>query len=210
MLVTRQLRYRYHATQPEFSFPDVACEFGKAVLILGPSGCGKSTLLHLLAGLLRPSSGNIIIGNNEIQSLTPKELDQFRAKHIGLVLQKPHFLNALNILENLLLFQSLSGRPKDEKRIFDILETLDLADKMKQMPYSLSQGEAQRLSLARAVMNHPKVLLADEPSSALDDIRTRNVAELLLDQAQKTGAALIVVSHDSRLKDLFNVKIQFA
>ncbi|MBK9108599.1 MAG: ATP-binding cassette domain-containing protein [Saprospiraceae bacterium] len=210
MLATHQLRYRFHATKAEFTFPDITCEFGQAVLIFGPSGCGKSTFLHLLAGLLKPSSGNIIIGQKEIQSLSPKELDQFRAKHIGLVLQKPHFLNALNVLENLLLFQSLSGRRKDEKTIFDILETLDLADKMMQMPYALSQGEAQRLSLARAVMNQPKVILADEPSSSLDDIRTQNVAELLIDQAQKTGAALVVVSHDSRLKDLFNVKIQFS
>lgn len=209
MLVTRQLRYRYPYAQKEFTFPDVVCEPGQAVLILGPSGCGKSTLLHLIAGLLRPDSGSIAIDNIEIQSLRSKELDAFRARNIGLVLQKPHFLKALSVYENLLLFQSLSGRPKDEHRIREILETLDLGDKKHQLPYALSQGEAQRLSLARAVMNLPKVLLADEPSSSLDDIRTGNVAELLMEQARKTNAALIVVSHDARLKELFPSKIQF-
>ncbi|MBK8954487.1 MAG: ATP-binding cassette domain-containing protein [Saprospiraceae bacterium] len=207
MLSTSQVSFKYRSANRVFQFPDIQCEAGKAVLILGPSGCGKTTLLHLLAGLLIPDSGSIQIAGQEFQKLPMHEHDRFRAAHIGLVLQKPHFLNALNITENLQLFQKLSGRKKDVDRIIELLKILDLSDKAKQLPNSLSQGEAQRLSLARAVINQPALLLADEPTSSLDDKRALVVAKLLSDQAEIHKASLVVVSHDSRLKDYFETQI---
>lgn len=200
MLRTENIRFQYD-NGPSFSFPDIQCEANDRLLILGQSGKGKTTLLHLLAGLLQPLHGNIAIGGQSTSSMNGARLDHFRGKNIGIIFQTAHFVDALNVSDNLILPQYLTGTKVDRKKASNILERLNLGDKASSYPRQLSVGEAQRVAIARAVMNDPKLLLADEPTSALDDTNAQEVIHLLEDQAAVTGAALIIVTHDKRLKD---------
>ena len=133
-------------------------------------------------------------------ALSPAQLDRFRGKHIGIVLQRLHLIDSLTVLNNLLLAQYLAGEPQDAARVRDVLQSLDLADKTNARPHELSHGQAQRVAVARAVVNKPKLLLADEPTSNLDDVRCVQVLDLLLDQAKACGATLVIATHDQRIK----------
>ena len=175
-------------------------EQGAQWLMLGPSGSGKTTLLHVLAGILRPSSGQVSVADQDLMALSPAQLDRFRGKHIGIVLQRLHLIDSLTVLNNLLLAQYLAGEPQDAARVRDVLQSLDLADKTNARPHELSHGQAQRVAVARAVVNKPKLLLADEPTSNLDDVRCVQVLDLLLDQAKACGATLVIATHDQRIK----------
>jgi putative ABC transport system ATP-binding protein len=206
MIQTSQLTYTYPG-QAEMVFPDIECGVNEHALILGPSGVGKTTLLHLLAGILTPTKGTIKIGNTPMHNLQGKHLDKFRGKHIGLIFQKPHFLKSLSALENLLLTQNLAGIPTDKNHAMQLLEQLSIAGKAKNKTYFMSAGEQQRLAIARALINRPQVILADEPSSALDDENCHKMIELLKHVANENNANLIVVTHDSRIKNLIDKKI---
>lgn len=210
MLSTSPLQYKYPNSERTIEFPELSCNSGGSLLISGPSGSGKTTWLHMMAGLLRPSSGTIRILDQDISSFRQNEMDAFRADHIGLVLQQSHFISSLNVLENLLLFQNLSKKASDRKYITYLLDSLDLREMEKRKISSLSQGEAQRLGLARAVINRPSLLLADEPSSSLDDRRAEAALKLLFEQSRSIGSSLIVVSHDNRIKSYFDQQIQIA
>lgn len=210
MLTTLNLQYRYPDNERSFTFPDARCDAGASLLVHGPSGCGKTTWMHLIAGLLRPEKGEIVVADTALHALSRKELDAFRASTVGLVLQRPHFLAALTVLENLILFQQLSGLRVDKTHIAGLLEALDVRDKLHAKPSSLSQGQSQRIGLARALVNHPRLLLADEPTSGLDDERTALVAKMLLHQAKQRGTSLVLVSHDARLKPFFTNEIAFS
>lgn len=181
-------------------FPDWQLPAGAQSLMLGPSGSGKTTLLHLLAGLLRPQNGEVVVAGTALGSLKPAQLDHFRGQHIGLVFQKPHLLDSLTVRENLLAAQYFAQLKQDKKRIGEVLEELNLAHKLEAKVTALSQGEAQRVAIARALLNKPQVILADEPTSALDDANCEAVANLLLQQAQKYRATLVISTHDHRLK----------
>lgn len=200
MLTTHSLTFSY-PTGNGFNFPDIHCGAGESLLILGESGKGKTTFLHLLAGLLRPASGEIIIGDTHLEQLNPKSLDRFRGRNIGLVFQKGHFISSLTVGENLLMTRYLASLPKDESQALAVLDRLNLNQKYHAYPQRLSQGEQQRVAIARAVLNHPKVILADEPTSALDDHNCEEVINLLEEHAAAVEAALVIVTHDSRLKD---------
>ncbi|NOT37726.1 MAG: ATP-binding cassette domain-containing protein [Saprospiraceae bacterium] len=191
----------------KIKFPDISLEKGKALLIHGPSGCGKTTLLHLLAGLILPDEGSILIENTELQKLSSSEIDAFRGKNIGICFQKPVFIRSLNVLENLLMTQKLAGVPGDKKICLEILAELGLEKVSQQKTNSLSQGEQQRLVFIRALLNHPKLILADEPSSSLDDENTSRLMELMLSHSKTHGSSLVVVSHDERIKKFFDTKI---
>ncbi|MCC6754699.1 MAG: ATP-binding cassette domain-containing protein [Saprospiraceae bacterium] len=210
MLTTSHLQYRYPDNERSFVFPDAHCEAGASLLVHGPSGCGKTTWMHLIAGLLRPEKGELFVAGTALHTLSPKELDAFRASTVGLVLQKPHFLAALTVQENLSLFQQLAGLRIDKSHIAELLEALDVVDQLHAKPSRLSQGQAQRIGLARALVNHPQLLLADEPTSGLDDTRTALVAKMLLEQSSKRGTTLVLVSHDARLKSFFPNEIAFS
>jgi len=206
MLQAKNLEYSYDRKQV-LRFPEILCERGEHWLLLGQSGCGKTTLLHLLGGLMPPQKGTIQIGDTLINKLSSTALDQFRGKHIGIVFQKSHFVNALTVEENLVLAQSLANMKKDRQRIKNILEQLNLGHKLKSKPDSLSQGEAQRVAIARAIINQPDVILADEPTSALDDDNCWEVIQLIEQQAKEANATLLIVTHDGRLKERFDKKI---
>ncbi|HTE15590.1 MAG TPA: ATP-binding cassette domain-containing protein [Burkholderiales bacterium] len=175
-------------------------EQGAQWLMLGPSGSGKTTLLHVLAGILRPTSGQVTVADQDLIALSPSALDHFRGKHIGIVLQRLHLIDSLSVMNNLLLAQYMAGEAQDAARVREVLASLDLADKASAHPHELSHGQAQRVAVARAVVNKPKLLLADEPTSNLDDTRCVQVLDLLQAQARACGATLVIATHDQRIK----------
>lgn len=202
MIQTESLSFSYNSNTV-FSFPNIKNNVSEALLITGNSGKGKTTLLHLLGGLLRPSSGTITIEETAISSLSEKELDRFRGKNIGLVLQQSHFVASLNVLENVVLASWLATGKKATEKAIALLKELDLEDQMYKLPSNLSVGQQQRVSIARALINEPKLLLADEPTSSLDDENAFKVADLLTKLSKEYKASLIIVTHDQRLKDKF-------
>jgi putative ABC transport system ATP-binding protein len=185
-------------------------ERGAHSLVIGPSGCGKSTLLHLIAGLIRPRCGAIAIDGQDLAALGPAALDAFRGKRIGIVLQSMHLIGALNLRDNLRLARSLARQPAAPERIERLLEELGLARLARTRPHQLSQGERQRLAIARAVVNGPSLILADEPTSALDDGNCAAVLELLRRQAEASEATLVVATHDHRLAPHFRHRLELA
>ena len=200
MLETKNLRFKYD-NNLELNFPDIKTS-KENLLILGASGVGKTTFLHLLSGLLKPINGEIDLLGTEISQLKMSEMDQFRGKNIGIVFQKPHFINSLTVKENLQLAQYISKK-SDKNRIQSLLESLGIEDKANKKTQNLSQGEKQRVSIALAIVNSPKLILADEPTSSLDDLNCDKVINILKNQASKYKAKLIIITHDYRLKKHF-------
>tara|TARA_B100000575_G_scaffold253674_1_gene222367 strand:- start:659 stop:1279 length:621 start_codon:yes stop_codon:yes gene_type:complete len=200
MLETKNLRFKYD-DDSELSFPDIKTS-KENLLILGASGVGKTTFLHLLSGLLKPLEGEIDLIGTTISKLTMTEMDRFRGKNIGIVFQKPHFINSLTVKENLQLAQYISKKI-DKTRINSLLESLGIEDKANKKTLNLSQGEKQRVAIALAIVNSPKLILADEPTSSLDDLNCDKVINLLKDQAARYKAKLIIITHDYRLKKHF-------
>lgn len=207
MLTTRDLTFAYTDTR-RFAFPDIQCNDREALLILGRSGTGKTTFLHLLALLLTPQSGSVTMNQTDLTRLTPAETAAFRAANVGIVYQKPHFVSALSVLDNLLLANYLAGKPQNKNQARELAAQLGFADQLNKKTNQLSQGEQQRVSIARAVMNQQNVILADEPTSSLDDENADRVIRLLREQSGQIGASLIVVTHDQRLKDAFANRVE--
>ena len=206
MISTKNIRFSYNKEQ-EFIFPDLYCEAGSTLLITGDSGKGKTTYLHILAGLLSPTSGEINIAATDIVSLSEKRTDRFRGKNIGVVFQKSYFIAALTVLENLEMASWLATGKKHTKRAKKLLSQLDIDNQASKLPSQLSIGQQQRVSIARALINEPKVLLADEPTSSLYDKNAEKVMELLTSLSKEYKAALLIVTHDSRIKEKFINKI---
>ncbi len=207
MIRTENLNHTYDGNNT-INFPDINLGKGEKMLLLGQSGCGKTTLLHLLGGLMQAKKGDITIGETRISGLSQSGLDKFRGKHIGIIFQKPHFVSALTVMENLLLTQKLGGLKSNKSEIKGLLEKLNIGHKSNSKTKNLSQGEQQRVAIARALVNQPDVILADEPTSALDDKNTEEVIALLEQQAAEYNATLIIVTHDNRLKERFQNRIE--
>ena len=205
MIVTKSLEFSYD-NNFIFKFPNINLKSTENLLILGNSGIGKSTLLHNLAGILRPKSGTINIFNNDISKFSEYELDKFRGENIGIIFQKPHFFNSLTVGENLELAQFLCRNKRGDIKL--TLESLKILDKINKKPKELSHGEKQRVSIAIAIINSPKLILADEPTSSLDDSNCTNVINILKEQALKYAAQLVVITHDSRLKKHFKKSLE--
>ena len=181
---------------------------GQHSLILGPSGSGKTTLLHLIAGLLRPSNGSVRVAGQDLGALAPAQLDAFRGRMIGIVLQRPHLIAALTVRDNLRLARTLARLPPDPRRIDTLIADLGLAALAGARPRQLSEGEAQRVAIARAVINRPELILADEPTSALDDANCEAVLALLRAQAETSSATLVIATHDARLQPFFQHRLE--
>ena len=206
MLIKKEGEFNYD-NQIFFKFQNIDLTSNENLLIIGNSGVGKTTLMHLLAGLLKSNSGSIKLFDQELSQLSSHQLDRFRKNNIGIVFQRSHFVNSLTVKENLQLAQYIANK-KDNNRIESILKKLNIFDKSNKKTNQLSQGEKQRASIALAIVNSPKLILADEPTSSLDDTNCSKVIKLLKKQATDFGAQLIVITHDSRLKEHFKKSIE--
>lgn len=206
MISTKNITFSYNKDQT-FIMPDLFCQAGSTILVTGNSGKGKTTYLHILAGLLQPNSGEIHIDNKEITHLKGSKADKFRGKNIGVIFQKSHFIASLSVLENLEMASWLATGKKHKARAKELLQKLDISEQAHKLPSQLSVGQQQRVSIARSLMNEPKVLLADEPTSSLDDKNADNVIELLETLSKEFKTALIIVTHDNRIKQKFTNQI---
>jgi|TARA_B110000211_G_scaffold86979_1_gene102043 ABC-type lipoprotein export system ATPase subunit len=171
------------------------------IAIMGPSGCGKSTFIHLVAGLLKPQKGTIRIKNQDITKLEEWKIDRLRGRSIGIVFQRLHLLPSISILDNLLLAQKLAQTKVDRRSAMDLLKRLDLEECVNKFPHHLSQGQAQRAAIARAVIHKPALVIGDEPTSALDDGNAQEAIRLLNELSESVGFALLIVTHDKRVRD---------
>jgi putative ABC transport system ATP-binding protein len=199
---------RAYGARTVVAIPSWAVAAGQHSLILGPSGSGKSTVLHMIAGLLRPSRGRVLVAGRDLAALAPAELDAFRGRTIGIVLQRLHLIPALTVRDNLRLARTLARLPPDATRIDALIADLGLTALAGARPSRLSQGEAQRVAIARAVVNQPALILADEPTSALDDANCEAVLALLRAQAEASGATLVIATHDARLRPFFRHRLE--
>jgi putative ABC transport system ATP-binding protein len=208
MIACKDIQFQYHPESPVLSFPDLTCSQEGKLLLLGNSGCGKTTLLHLMCGLLHPQQGNVEVQGQKISALNGPALDRFRGKHFGIVFQQSHFIQSLSVMENLAIPHFLLGEKFPASKAEELLSNLGIAHKAQAKPRALSVGEQQRASIARALIHQPSIVLADEPTSALDDASTAAVIGLLEEQCAQAGAALIVVTHDQRLKSRYSNRVE--
>ncbi len=174
------------------------------LLIEGSSGSGKTSFLHLLAGLLKPSSGSIQLDQYNITKLSKIELCQFRRENVGMIFQKIHLLPHLTLIENVILGATAFS---SKNEIHTLLKRLKLEDRLNHLPKELSLGETQRASIARALISNPKIILADEPTASLDDENAEIVFKLLKEKA--IGKTLLLVSHDNRARFFFQRSLNF-
>lgn len=199
MIQTRGLAYRY-ARGPALSFPDVAVPQGGTLLLQGRSGAGKSTWLSLVAGLLTPASGQLLVAGQDVTMLRGGERDRWRGRAIGFLPQKLHLSDALSVERNLALAYFAAGFQEDRAAIRTALAALAVGDLAHRRPGQLSGGQAQRVALARAILLQPKVLLADEPTASLDDDAAGAALALLRENAARCGATLVIATHDARVR----------
>jgi len=202
MISIQSVSHSYAGAQ-RISFKDWEINNGEQWLLLGESGSGKTTLLHILTGILKPAQGEVHMDGTSVYALSSRALDQFRGRNIGIIFQRPHLIKSLTITENLVLAQSFASLPENLNRVNEVLESLGIAAKKHAYPDELSQGQLQRVSIARAVINKPALLIADEPTSSLDDKNAKAVLDLLMQQSGLNQATLIVATHDKRVKDAF-------
>ena len=175
----------------------------KHLIISGSSGSGKTTLMNLMSGLLKPTSGFVSFEENDFSKLTEENIDQIRSKNFGFIFQRLHLIKHLTVEQNILL-----GLNKDQSpNIDELLDDIGLKNKHTQLAKNLSFGESQRVAIARGIINSPKVIFADEPTSSLDDKNTKKVLELIFSQSKKNNSTIIISSHDERVKKFFK-KIQ--
>lgn len=197
----RGVTKRYDAmTQPALNAVDLDIEAGRITAIMGPSGGGKSTMLNLVGGLDRPSSGAILLDGVRVDQLSETAAARFRRTKVGFIFQFFHLLDDLSVADNVAVAALLSGRSRAEtaERVEELLVQLGLEDKARLFPTTLSGGQRQRLAIARAIVNRPAVLLADEPTGALDR-RNGETALTLLEDLNRHGQTILLVTHDEHL-----------
>jgi len=183
---------------------DLEVEKGEIVTIVGASGAGKSSLLNILGTLDRPDSGRLLINNNELSQLSNKNLSAFRNLKIGFIFQFHHLLSEFDALENVCIPAFIAGtsRSEAEKRATEILELLGLADRLRHKPNELSGGEQQRVAVARALINRPALIFADEPSGNLDSTNARELHELFIRLRNEFNQTFVIVTHNEHLAEL--------
>ena len=174
-------------------------EKGEFLAIIGPSGSGKSTLLHILGGVDRPTSGKVWMDGQDVYAQDEEQLAIFRRRQVGLIYQFYNLIPVLDVVENMTLPVLMDGRKVNEERLGELLDTLGLRDRQKNLPNQLSGGQQQRVSIGRALMNAPAVVLADEPTGNLDSKNSQEIVELLKQSNRKYGQTLIVITHDESI-----------
>ena len=174
-------------------------EQGEFVAIVGPSGSGKSTLMHILGGVDVPTSGTVNISGTDISGLDETRLAIFRRRHIGLIYQFYNLIPILNVEENMTLPILLDKKKPDRKLLLELVDKLGLSDRLKHLPNQLSGGQQQRVSIGRALMNHPSLLLADEPTGNLDSKNSKEIIALLRKFNKEYNQTVIIITHDERI-----------
>ena len=203
MICTKNLRIEYKGRK-SLNFQDISINKGEQWLLKGDSGTGKTTLLHLLSGILSPTSGSIEINDVLINELSQSENDRFRAETIGLIFQKNLFVSSLSMYNNLVVTQKLAGTVIDKEYIAHLTDELNITELINKRPHELSQGEQQRFSIARALVNQPKIILADEPTSSLDNTNCQRFADIISKVCNTHGVTLLIATHDNRLDASIN------
>ncbi|MFQ7312498.1 MAG: ABC transporter ATP-binding protein [Sellimonas sp.] len=175
---------------------------GEFVAIVGKSGSGKSTLLHMLGGLDTPTSGKVLIRGKDIFSYKEDALARFRRRKIGFIFQSFNLVSSINVWENIVLPMGLDGRKADEEFVMDIVRTLGLEKKLRNLPNTLSGGQQQRVAIARALASKPDILFADEPTGNLDSRTSDEVIGLLKMSVEKYGQTLVMITHDEEIAQI--------
>lgn len=208
MIEVRDLAFGYPHDGFALSVKKLEVARGESVAVVGPSGCGKTTLLHLLAGILAPASGSVVVDGVEVSDLGREDRQDFRALTVGLVFQEFELLDYLDLLDNVLLpyrvspALALDGAAR--LRAVELVEQVGLADKKSAFPRQLSQGERQRVAVCRSLVTRPKVLFGDEPTANLDADNRDHVIDTLFRYAREQRAPLMVVTHDHQLRRRFD------
>ena len=208
MIEVREIEKSYGSLQV-LKKVSLSIESSKVVTIVGPSGAGKSTLLHIIGTLDRPDSGEVVIDGVNLRSLSDDKLSEFRNRHIGFVYQFHHLLPEFTALENVAMPALIAGTNRKDafKRAAELLDFLKLADRTDHKPSQLSGGEQQRVSVARALMNNPELILADEPSGNLDTENARKLHDLFFVLSDTFHQTFLIVTHNEELAQLSDRKI---
>lgn len=203
MLTGRDIYKRYGSIEV-LKGVDIAVKAGEIVSIVGPSGSGKSTLLHILGTLDKPDKGTVRLHNSEITGLEGKKLADFRNRHIGFVFQFHHLLPEFSAVENVCIPGWLAGKPKNQvkARAEELLKMLGLGNRLQNKPNALSGGEQQRVAVARALINQPSIVFADEPTGNLDSANAQELHDLFFDLRKKFNQAFLIVTHNEELARL--------
>ncbi len=213
MIELSKINFEYEQSDFRLQFDSIKADSKKAVALIGPSGCGKTTLMSLIAGILPSQNGNIVINNAQINNLTDTQRRLFRIRNIGFVFQDFALLEYLNLYENILhpyrINSALTLDESVKKRANDLAEKVGISKRLKNYPGQTSVGEQQRCAIARALLNEPAVILADEPTGNLDPKNKRAILEILLQYVQDHEATLLVATHDYELLEYFDETIDF-
>lgn len=214
MIRIRDLQFRYEHGDFSLRVPQWQVSPGTRLAMIGPSGCGKTTLLSLIAGILVPASGSIVVDDHELVSLSDAARRNLRVRHIGLVFQEFELLEHLNVLDNILLPCRISGALRLDRNMRERAELLadrvGIRDKLRRYVRRLSQGERQRVAICRALLTAPRLLLCDEPTGNLDTKNKQHVLDILDDYVTQTQATLVTVTHDPEILDRFDHVLDFS
>ncbi|KAI4440906.1 putative ABC transporter ATP-binding protein [Schaedlerella arabinosiphila] len=180
----------------------ITVSHGEFVAVVGRSGSGKSTLLHMLGGLDRPDSGQVIISGQDLFSLKDEQLAVFRRRKIGFIFQDFNLIPALNVWENIVLPIGLDGKRVNKDYVLDIIQSIGMEDRLKALPSTLSGGQKQRTAIARALASRPAIILADEPTGNLDSHTEMEVVAMLKSCVAKYGQTLVMITHDETIAQM--------
>lgn len=189
---------------PILDIPEWAVDKGEQTVVVGSSGCGKTTLLHIIAGILRPTEGHVLIDGWDIPVMSEAERDQFRARSIGYVFQTFNLLPAFSAIENVMLGMAFAAGHGNRRRAKELLDRVGLSHRMHHRPGQLSVGEQQRVSVARALANNPRIVLADEPTANVDAGNQQQVIDMIRQTCEEEGVALILVTHAPEVAKQFD------
>lgn len=204
ILSARDIHKVYHTSSGDVpALNGVSCDFEQGLFyaIIGRSGSGKTTLLHILGGLDRPTSGQVLIDGKDINAMNDEQMAIFRRRHMGFVFQQFNLLNEYNVRKNVCMPMIMDGRKPDPRFFEEVVNTLGLRDKLRKYPSELSGGEQQRVAIARSILAKPKLIIADEPTGNLDKKTGDEVLNLLTGCAARFGQTLIMVTHNPEIAD---------
>jgi putative ABC transport system ATP-binding protein len=213
MIEIRGLKFEYGRSEFKLAINELAIDSGEKIAIVGPSGSGKTTLLNLVAGIVVPSKGSVIVEGNPISDWSDARRRNFRIARIGMVFQQFELVEYLNVLDNILLpywINSSLNLTHDIRRMaIQSAERMGLGNQLKRRPHQLSQGEQQRVAICRAAINRPQLILADEPTGNLDPTNKSKILRILFQECDERGQTMLVVTHDQNIVSLFDRVIDF-